>query len=136
MALGLAFWGFAATAEAGTLADVSGLWLTEAKNAHIRIADCGNGTPCGTIAWIDFAPGDVDKDLENPNPALRERPLTGLQLLRGFTADAAGWKGGRIYDPESGRTYGSKIRLDRSGVLKVDGCLGPVCQTQRWTRLP
>lgn len=49
----------AGTARAGPL-DVFGTFVTQEENSHIRISDCGDGTPCGVIVWID--PASVSGD--------------------------------------------------------------------------
>ena len=35
--------------------DVFGMFATEGASSHVRIADCGDGSPCGTVVWIDPA---------------------------------------------------------------------------------
>ena len=44
--------------------------------------------------------------------------------------------GNRImaYDPKSGKTYASKLRVASDGTLKVSGCIAMFCQTQTWTK--
>ena len=42
--------------------------------------------------------------------------------------------GGKIYDPNSGKTYDSKIGVNANGTLKVEGCVLVVCQAQTWKR--
>ncbi len=122
-----------AGASAQTM-DVAGVWLTQDQTSKIEIADCGDGTPCGRIAWIDpEAQSDVTTDIHNPNAALRGRPILGLTLLSGFEARRDGWRRGEIYNPETGRTYGSRLKLMDDGNLQLKGCLGPICQTQVWT---
>ena len=97
------------------------------------IRDCGDGTPCGRIAWIDPASADTTTDTQNPDPALRGRPLVGLQLLSSFERGRNRWQAGTIYDPESGKTYKSRLRRRDDGMLEVQGCIAFICQTQRWT---
>jgi len=41
----------AASAFADSMADPSGLWLTEAGDAKIRVSQCGDSI-CGTIVWL------------------------------------------------------------------------------------
>jgi len=80
-------------------------------------------------------PGHPHTDVHNPNPALRNRPLIGLQILSGFKDDGDRWSGGQIYDPDSGKTYYSVVKLNSDGSLKVSGCvLRFLCESQRWTR--
>lgn len=119
--------------------DVQGVWLTEDGGSKIIIEDCGDGTPCGRIAWINpdnVVPenqGAILLDANNPDLALRDQTLIGLVILDGFRRGGKRWKRGNIYDPESGKSYGSGIKLDEDGTLRVKGCIGPLCQTQTWT---
>jgi len=122
-----------AAAETPYALDVFGVWLTEEQTSKVEITDCGGGAPCGAIIWIDDPAPDALRDSENPDAALRDRPLIGLTILSGFEAKKAQWKKGKIYDPEDGKTYGSKLRRLADGTLQVKGCIGPLCQTQIWT---
>ncbi len=84
-------------------------------------------------------PGKEKVDRENPDPALRSRPVIGLRIFEGFTYDGDGrWKNGTIYDPASGKTYSCKIRLQDDGSLKVRGFIGIslLGRTEIWTRVP
>ena len=112
--------------------DVYGVWLTEKQNSIIEIADCGTKTPCGKIIWVDDPAPEALRDTNNKDENLREQPILGLTILKGFTAKKDQWKKGKIYDPESGKTYGAKLRRLPDGVLQVKGCIGPICQTQLW----
>lgn len=114
--------------------DVTGNWVTEDGTALIAIGRCG-GSVCGKIAKaLVMKPGHAKTDVKNPDPALRSRPLIGLTILGGFKAEDGEWNSGRIYDPESGKTYRSRLRLNPDGSLKVSGCVLFICQSQRWTR--
>lgn len=131
---GLALLAWPHTALAAPM-DVSGLWQTESGGAHINIADCGDGTPCGTLVWLNPAENAGAVDAQNPDEALRDTPLIGLKMLWGFKVKKEGWKSGKIYDPESGKTYGSRLKVSDDGILRVKGCIGPICQTQKWSRV-
>lgn len=113
-----------------------GTWYTQGKAAKVRIAPCGQKL-CGTITWIRTQGGEPAasvKDEANPNPALRSRPIVGLQMMRDFSPAGPGrWTGGKIYDPNSGRTYDSKMSLSPNGGLKVEGCVTVICQGQAWS---
>ena len=110
---------------------VSGRWLTVEGKALVEIAPCG-AKLCGRIARVlKPRPGGPPVDANNPDRTLRSRPIAGLVILSDFRPDDDRWRG-RIYDPESGRTYRSE--LIRAGTtLKVKGCVGPFCRTQEWT---
>lgn len=121
----------ASTAFAASI-DVAGRWATPDKSSHIVIEDCGDGTPCGKIAW--FTPEDPDaKDANNPDESLRNQPILGLTILKGFERKGDRWKDGTIYDPEAGKSYASKLELQDDGTLEVKGCIAFLCQTQVWT---
>ena len=114
--------------------DLSGEWLVEDKSATVTIGRCG-ASWCGKVTRILVRqPGWKGTDVNNPDPKLRSRPVQGLPILSGFKPDAKGLSGGRIYDPKSGKTYRSMLRLNADGSLKVSGCIAFFCQSQRWTR--
>jgi uncharacterized protein (DUF2147 family) len=120
-------------------ASAVGDWVTAGGDAMARIEPCGNRL-CGTLVWLkdasDRVTGKPYVDEKNPDRALRGRPLLGLQILRGFMAAGRNlWAGGRIYSPDSGKTYKSKLRLESDNKLKVEGCLAVFCGGQTWTRV-
>lgn len=121
-----------APANADTL-DVYGLWLTQAKDSHIKVTDCGDGTPCGELVWVDPMIAEAGIDARNANTSLRTRPLVGVPIVWGYTRGKKKWKSGRIYNPEDGKTFKSSMRLQENGTLKVKGCIGPLCITNIWT---
>lgn len=110
---------------------ITGRWLTPGNNAMVEIAPCGTSL-CGRIAKIldPKAPKNA-KDKNNPDPAKRTRPIEGMNILTGFTAAKADWRG-QIYDPRSGKTYRSIVKRTNAG-LEVKGCWGPFCQSQIWS---
>ncbi len=124
----------AAPVRAATEASPAGLWLTDDGKAVVRIAPCG-AKLCGHIDRVLDRGRDVPTtDLNNPDPKLRSRPITGLPTLWGFSRSGTAWKGGRAYDPKSGKSYRSTLQLNRDGSLKVSGCVLLICKSRRWTR--
>jgi len=113
--------------------DVYGLWLTEAGDGHVNITDCGDGTPCGALVWVDPAQTPINRDVKNPDLKLRNRPLIGVPIIWGYRAGRRIWRNGRIYNPDDGKTFGSSLQRLENGNLKVKGCLGPLCVTNLWT---
>lgn len=67
--------------------------------------------------------GAPRRDDLNPNPKLQKRPLIGMDLLSDYVFDGKKWEGD-IYDPESGKTYSSNMRVGKDGVLKMRGYVG------------
>ena len=122
----------AASAAAAAPAPVTGHWLTEGGKAVVEIALCGPQL-CGRIVRVlKYRPGKPRTDVQNPDASLRNRPIEGISILTGFTADGDRWRG-RIYDPESGRTYRSELSA-AGATLKVKGCIAMFCRTQDWAR--
>ncbi|MEM9623622.1 MAG: DUF2147 domain-containing protein [Pseudomonadota bacterium] len=72
----------------------------------------------------EFGPvGAPRRDDNNPDETLRERPLRNLELLSEYAQKGKRWEG-KIYDPETGNTYSSRMELDDEGNLKMRGFLG------------
>ena len=128
---------FSALASTAFAAAPEGTWTTADGLAQVRVAPCG-ARLCGVIVWLkrplDKLSGQPRTDGFNPDPALRGRPMLGLPVIRGFAPASPGrWTGGRIYDPDSGRTYESRMTLEANGDLKVEGCFLIFCKAQIWT---
>ena len=112
---------------------VEGEWLTEAGTAKVKIGPCAEQPDrmCGLVSWMKTPRNDI----HNPDAALRDKPILGMALIRDFKASAPGkWTGGKIYDPESGKTYDSKLTARADGTLKVEGCIAIICKAQTWKR--
>ena len=125
---------FAASAALQAAAPIAGRWVTQSKDAVVEIAPCG-ATMCGRIARFLVTPPDGagQKDVNNPNKALRSRTILGMNILTNFRADGDTWRG-QIYDPKAGKTYRSVVYKGVSGNLIVKGCIGPFCKSQTWTK--
>lgn len=132
----LALAAFSGLASASELSEIVGDWRTVRHSADIRIADCGDGSPCGFLASVgsDLTRGRTH-DENNRDPELRHRSLDGLPILWGYSRKADGWKKGRLYNPETGQVFQSSLNLISSNRLRVKGCLGPFCRQQTWTRI-
>ena len=90
------------------------------------------------IEWSYRPPGAKSGpllDINNQDPEQRSRPIVGLPLLQDFASTGPdSWGDGTIYDPEGGKTYKSKMRLDGADRLEVSGCILFFCRGQTWTR--
>ena len=66
----------------------------------------------------------------------KNKPLDGLQIVRGVEWNGSEWEDGTIVDPENGKTYTVKMWIDASkpDKLNVRGYIGPFYRTQTWTR--
>lgn len=90
---------------------VEGIWAS--KGAVFAIARSGYTLEAKIIALRKPRP-----DRKNAKPELRDRPLIGLQLLTNYRFRKGRWRGD-FYDPGSGRTYSSHIRVDDEGNLRL-----------------
>lgn len=68
----------------------------------------------------------------------KDQPMIGLEIIRG-ARQAEGrtvWEGGRILDPENGRSYSLRLTpIDGGQRLEVRGSIGPIGRTQTWVRV-
>ena len=122
----------ALAAPAHAAAPIAGRWITVEGDSIVTIGPCGGGKLCGRITTFLERPSTPNPlDTNNPDPALRRRPIMGLAVLSGFSDAGKDWRG-RIYDPRSGKSYKSILSRKADGTLKVQGCIAFLCQTQVW----
>jgi uncharacterized protein (DUF2147 family) len=124
-------------ANAQSSGDVSGIWLTQAGDAKVRVSRCGGGI-CGVIVWlkdpIDPATGKAQVDDKNHNPSLARRPMIGLPLFSGMRPSGPNKWSGQIYNADDGNSYASNISVTGPDTLKVEGCIGGLCGGETWSR--
>ncbi len=88
---------------------VVGTWLTENKKQKVKVIyDPAKKIYTGKITWMyedDQAEGRVLLDSKNPNPKLRNRRVTGINLMQNFIHEGNGVFRGYVYDPISGKQY-------------------------------
>lgn len=133
-------------------AEVFGVWLTEAQDAHVEIYRCTDpamGAVCGRVVWIkdavnpDRSPAPSIEgvhDVYNPDPALRSRKLLGLDFMWDFKADPdnpGAFYDGHIYNAQDGKTYRAKMSLKNDNTLLLRGyvLITLFGQSETWTRI-
>jgi uncharacterized protein (DUF2147 family) len=119
-----------------------GLWRnsddkTGEAQAEVRITEAA-GVLSGKIEkrlLKSAKPEDVCTECSDDR---KGQPLLGLEIIRG-AKKAEGrevWEGGKILDPENGRSYTLKMTPIEDGKkLEVRGSFGPFGRTQTWTRI-
>lgn len=118
---------------------VLGVWLSEEKDGKVEIYKAGNKY-MGKLIWSNKmyeADGVTSKkDLKNAEEKLRNRNLKDLLLLTDFVFDDGAWTEGKIYDPKSGKTYSSTMKL-QGNTLNIRGYVGIslLGRTTVWTRV-
>jgi len=128
----------APSARAQGAPEPSGVWLTQAGDARVKVGKCGGGI-CGVIVWlkdpINPATGKPQVDDKNPNPALAKRPMIGLPLFSGMHPSGPNKWSGQIYNADDGSNYASSISATGADTLRVEGCVGALCGGESWTRV-
>src|SRR4051794_17991864 len=108
-----------------------GLWQAK-DGAKIRIEPCGQNL-CGFIAQASPKAGQMPRDKNNADPAKRNRPLVGVQVLISMQPSGASKWSGQVYDDDNGRTYsGNLIELGPSSI-KIEGCWVMICDGENLT---
>ena len=139
-AIGLAAIALATTPVGAQSSTPVGVWLHDNKRIEIEITPCGE-TLCGKLVWFkspNDAQGSPLVDLNNPDSALRTRPLLGLIVLNGLHRTGANtWTDGSIYDPDDGATYAASMSMQDDGSLQVRAyvLLPMLGKTFLWTRM-
>jgi uncharacterized protein (DUF2147 family) len=116
--------------------EIIGKWLSQDKEATIEIYE-NQGKFFGKFVWLKKATdakGQPLTDTENPNAALRKQPLMNLVMLTNMYFDNKKWKGGTIYNPDSGKSYKCEMWQKSPETLNVRGYLGLFYGTETWTR--
>lgn len=115
---------------------------TGKEKSQIKIYKAPNGKYTGEIVWLKEpreANGKEKLDNKNPDDKLKSRKVMGLIILKDFTYDASAdeWSGGTIYNPSSGKTYNSYMKLE-GNKMQVRGYIGKswmgLGKTATWTR--
>lgn len=117
---------------------VIGKWLNQTGEGEITIFKKGD-LYFGKLTRIKAANDEYGKpvtDSKNPDKTLANRPILGLEILKGFTYSGANtYENGTVYDPQSGKTYSCKMILN-GNKLKIRGFIGIslLGRTEVWTR--
>jgi len=102
-----------------------GLWRTQPDQngqvANVSAQPCGNSI-CGTITAVFNQQGQ-------PVAA----PTVGTRVFWNMVPERGAYQG-RAFVPAHNREYAGRLRVEGDR-MTVSGCLGPVCQSQVWTRL-
>ena len=139
--LSIAIAGF--TFSVGTHAQMTpvGTWHTvddktgEVKS-EIRVVESA-GVLSGSIAKVLAKDAKPDAVCDKCTDDRKDKPMLGLQIIRGAKKadDKDVWEGGKILDPENGKTYNQRLTPIEGGAkLEVRGSIGPFGRTQTWVR--
>ncbi len=122
------------------LADTaSGTWRLTSGKVTIRVSQCGGQNLCATIVGLAqplTKSGKVKVDKDNPNPALRNRPIIGLTVVNGMKPAGSNTWRGSIYNADDGRTYSGTATVAGNN-LTISACVlgGLVCKKKHFVRV-
>ncbi|UOA16552.1 DUF2147 domain-containing protein [Sulfitobacter dubius] len=107
-------------------AEPFGIWLTETGRTgaylHVEVAPCkGNRT---------LLCGYIHETFKTPHTEIVGRPI--FWDLEQVSANQ--WVNGRVWDAENRKVYWAKVTLHKTE-LRVEGCLGILCDGQSWKRV-
>lgn len=117
-------------------ANIAGQWRTDDNTAVVTIAPCAAGSAayCGRITrMLGPQPAGGVHDENNPNAALRNRPVLGIAIFTNLTRNGARWTG-RGYSPEDGRNFNATLST-AGQQLNVRGCVAVFCRNRQLTRV-
>lgn len=112
---------------------ILGNWWSEGKDGLMKIEQTKTGL--FQVRVLDGKDADK-KDVNNPDPKLRDRVLRGIVIMWNLRFDDGEYVDGYCYNPRDGKTYRVKFKLLSANELKLRGYLAvPLLgQSQIWTR--
>ena len=96
-----------------------GLWRTfddrtGKERGLVRHLGAERGSIRGrVVSTVD--PADANKTCGKCTGDRKDKPVIGLDIIRGLHQDGEQWSGGEILDPENGATYRCSIRVEDGG---------------------
>jgi uncharacterized protein (DUF2147 family) len=130
----------AAAAQGTNLQSPVGLWQTIDDHTGkprgiVRVFESGGRLYGDVVQVLD--PDKVGAACVKCTDDRKDKPVQGLQIIRGLAPDGDAWSGGTILDPETGSTYRCTVRVADGGrKLVVRGYLGIslLGRSQTWIR--
>ncbi len=121
----------AATGHWTTIDDATGK-----PKSVVEIYQARDGSFAGRVTEILDTKDGPDPQCDKCSGPNKDKPIKGMVILWGLKPNGAGhWSGGRVLDPENGKTYKSKLELlDGGRKLGMSGCIAFFCRQQVWIR--
>jgi uncharacterized protein (DUF2147 family) len=124
-----------------TTKDITGYWLTANKGTIVQFYKDGDSYH-GKAVWHRQANdknGKPLKDINNPDKSKRNNPLMGSLLVTNlkYNPKTKMYEGGKVYQPNTGRTFDCKVKLIReNNVMEITGTAGMsmISKTLTWSR--
>ena len=130
---------FISMISSGFAQSVTGKWYTvddnEVKKSIVEIYQKDNKVFAKIVKLIsEEDKGKVCEKCEGEN---HNKSIEGMIILTGLSKDGDEWNGGKILDPENGKTYKCYITLEDKNKLKLRGYIGfsLIGRTEYWYRV-
>ncbi|WP_304224382.1 DUF2147 domain-containing protein [Gracilinema caldarium] len=111
---------------------ILGSWMTEGWRFRVDIVAEADGY----AGYLTEGLENGERDMANPDPALRGRSLLGSRLFYGLVYKDSLWKGGKLYNPENGTYYDVEMQIAGENRLDLRIFMGLrwLGITQHWER--
>lgn len=109
---------------------------TGKEKSIVEIYEVDKGKLEGKVIKI-LTPGKENATCVDCKGDKKDKPITGMIILWDLEESGDNWKGGKILDPNNGKTYKCKMNLKDENTLDVRGFLGIslLGRTQTWYRM-
>jgi len=109
---------------------VIGRWANPRGTLAVQTGRCADGALCGQIVWASAQARAEARGAGLPD-------LVGTQLLRGYRRNKSGAWEGKVFVPDMGRTFSSRIHQSSPATLTITGCVVGtfLCKSQTWHRV-
>lgn len=99
---------------------IAGSWVTPAFDALLTISIHNHKANIHLASTVE----PNQRDGNNPDAALQNRELKNLLLGNNFVFKRGWWRGGTIYDPNTGKTFKAKIKRLDQDTLEIRAYIG------------
>lgn len=114
---------------------ITGIWLTPKHHGSVMVEMCGDALCARVLDGDELRANPAQSDVYNPDPDKRARRIRGLRILENYRGGPTEWRGGTVYDPQTGDVSGwSTLTLLAPDRLKVEGCRLLFCRSEVWRR--
>lgn len=133
--LALSSLGWAQTAPVGQWTTIDD--RTGKPKSVVEIYEARDGTLAARVVDVLSSTTGPDPVCDKCTGANKGKPVEGMVIMWGVRKSGAGWEGGKILDPASGKVYSVKVQpVAGGGKLEVRGFMGfsMLGRTQTWLR--
>jgi uncharacterized protein (DUF2147 family) len=107
-----------------------GLWLAK-DGGKVRISPCGRNL-CGYL--VQPGAGAEATDKNNADPAKRNRPLAGIEILISMRRNGLNKWTGQVYNDDDGKLYEGHLIENDASNIRIEGCWLGICGGEDLTR--